>query len=150
MKFVESILNVLIARKTFVSFSFNFISIWDGKCSLNYRNHHFNMHVSQIIVLDTLNIYSIVYHLYLNKTGRKKLVYFFQFIQNLIVRYLICHIVRSISPRKSLLIDVAIEIIIVMYRYISYKTLNVTVISYGFHLYMKNMWDFQMHLAMTN
>ena len=48
MKFVESILNVLIARKTFVSFSSNFISIWDGKCSLNYHDHHFNMHVSHL------------------------------------------------------------------------------------------------------
>ena len=29
------------------------------------------MHVSQIIMLYTLNLYSAVYQLYLNKTGRK-------------------------------------------------------------------------------
>ena len=30
------------------------------------------MHVSQIIMLYTLNLYSAMYQLYLNKTGRKK------------------------------------------------------------------------------
>ena len=34
--------------------------------------HHFMMHVSHIITLYTLNLYSAICQLYLDKTGRKK------------------------------------------------------------------------------
>ena len=50
-----------------------FLSIWGDGCSLTYSDHHFMMHVSQIIMLYTLNLYSAVCQLYLNKTGRKKI-----------------------------------------------------------------------------
>ena len=36
------------------------------------RHNHFMMYGSQIIMLYTLNSYSAIYQLYLNKTGRKK------------------------------------------------------------------------------
>ena len=35
-------------------------------------DNHFMMYVSQVIMLYTLNIYSAISQLYLNKTGRKK------------------------------------------------------------------------------
>ena len=37
-----------------------------------YCDNHFMMYVSQIIMLCTLNLYSAVCQLYLNKAGRKK------------------------------------------------------------------------------
>ena len=54
-----------------------------------YCGHHFMMYVSQIIMLYTLNLYSVVFQLYLNKTGRKKrnraihVTYFFLKLGNL-------------------------------------------------------------------
>ena len=53
------------------SYFFDFASIWDDGCSLTC-DIHFMMYVSQIIRLYTLNSYSAVHRLYLNKTRRKK------------------------------------------------------------------------------
>jgi len=65
----EKSLRFLITKKTFFYF-FNFVSIWDEGCLLNLLWQSFH-DVSQIIMLYTLNLYSAVCQLYLNKTGIK-------------------------------------------------------------------------------
>ena len=52
-------------------FLFNFVSLWDDGCSLMFCGSHFMMYLSQFIMLFTLNLYSAVCQLYLNKPGRK-------------------------------------------------------------------------------
>ena len=51
---------------------FDVVCIWDDWCSLNFCDILLIMYVSQIIMLYTLNLYSAVCQLYLNKTGRTK------------------------------------------------------------------------------
>ena len=52
---------------------FNFVSIWDDGYSLkDNHDNHFMMYVSQIIMLYTLSLFSAVWQLYFNKTGRRK------------------------------------------------------------------------------
>ena len=51
-------------------FSISFSCIQDNGCSLTCDNH-FMMYINQIIVLLTLNLYSAICQLYLNKAGRK-------------------------------------------------------------------------------
>ena len=63
---------VLIIRKKKFSTSlmlylYKMMDVHETSCG-----HHFMMHESQIIMLYTWNLYSVVCQLYLNKTGRKK------------------------------------------------------------------------------
>ena len=58
-------------EKTFLYF-FNFCIHEMMDVPLTYCGHHFMMCISQIIMLYTLNLYSAVCQLYLNKIGRKK------------------------------------------------------------------------------
>ena len=59
----------LAQRRILFSFFFYYKSVWgDG----TYCDNHFMMYVSQITVLYTLNLYSAVCQLYLNKTEREK------------------------------------------------------------------------------
>ena len=55
-------------EKTF----FNFVSVWDDECPLNYCDNHIMIYVSHIIMLHTLNLHKVVCQSYLTKTGRKK------------------------------------------------------------------------------
>ena len=57
-------------EKEYFFYFFNFVSIWDDRCSLTYCDKHFMMYVGQIIMLYMLNLYSAVCQLYLNKTER--------------------------------------------------------------------------------
>ena len=54
-------------------FSISLILYLYDMCIFTKRcDNHFMMYVSQVIMLYTLNIYSAISQLYLNKTGRKK------------------------------------------------------------------------------
>ena len=44
----------------------------------DYCDNHFMVYISQIIILCTLNLYSAVCQFYLNKTGRKMFLLYFQ------------------------------------------------------------------------
>ena len=65
----EKSLRFLITKKTFFYF-FNFVSTWDERCLLNLSWQLFH-YVSQIAMLYTLNLYSAICPLYLNKTEIK-------------------------------------------------------------------------------
>ena len=56
-------------EKVFLSFSFilYLCEVMDVHCG-----DHFMMYVSQIMILYTLNLYSAICQLYLNKTGRRR------------------------------------------------------------------------------
>ena len=47
-----------------------------------YCGNHFTMYVSQTIMLYTLNLYSVVCQLYLNKTGQKTYKFLNQILRN--------------------------------------------------------------------
>ena len=51
---------------------FGFVAGWDDGCWLNLIGYHFIMYGNQIIMLYTLNIYSVICQLHLNKTEREK------------------------------------------------------------------------------
>ena len=69
----EEILRILITRKTF--FSIALILYLFERVDVHYTHcgKHSMMYVSQIIKLYTLNLYSAVCQLYLNKPWRKKI-----------------------------------------------------------------------------
>lgn len=69
----EQVLKVLITGKNNFFHFFHFVSTWENDFNKLVANH-FMVYVNQIIVLYTLNIYSAISQLHLNKTGEKSML----------------------------------------------------------------------------
>ena len=58
-------------KEKFISFSFLLYLYEIMDVHKTYCDDHFMMYISQIMVLHSLNLYSNVHQLYINKTGKK-------------------------------------------------------------------------------